>query len=279
MRVDDELAGALRTFAPLFVVTHFNHAKEITPEAREACARLVDHGIPVENQAVLMRRVNSSARAIKDLMQKCLTMRVRPYYLHQMDVAEGLEHLRTPLSRGVEILRELRGWTSGLAVPHLAVDLPGGRFALFGCGLAGAIGCVLGSIPAYYLGAYGGRPLIVKYGRYVLLSAEHLDQAERFFARRGDVTVFVARLLPVVRTFIAFPAGVARMPMGKFVAYTFAGSLPWCLGLAWVGMKLGEHIDELKPWFHRFDAVLVAAGLVAVAWFVRKQLKARRALS
>src|SRR5437868_3806700 len=126
MRVDDELAETLRRFAPLFVVTHFNHAKEITREAREACERLVDHGIPVENQAVLMRRVNSSARAIKDLMQKCLTMRVRPYYLHQMDVAEGLEHLRTPLSRGVEILHELRGWTSGLAVPHLAVDLPGG---------------------------------------------------------------------------------------------------------------------------------------------------------
>ena len=126
MRVDDELAGALRKFAPLYVVTHFNHAKEITGEARQACERLVDRGIPVENQAVLMRRVNSSARAIKDLMQKCLTMRVRPYYLHQMDVAEGLEHLRTPLARGIEILRELRGWTSGLAVPHLAVDLPGG---------------------------------------------------------------------------------------------------------------------------------------------------------
>ncbi len=126
MRVDAALARALRRFAPLFVVTHFNHAKEITPEAREACELLVDHGVPVENQAVLMRRVNSSARAIKDLMQKCLAMRVRPYYLHQMDVAEGLEHLRTPLSRGVEILRELRGWTSGLAVPHLAVDLPGG---------------------------------------------------------------------------------------------------------------------------------------------------------
>src|SRR5436309_10804499 len=126
MRVDDELAGALRKFAPLYVVTHFNHAKEITCEARVACERLVDRGIPVENQAVLMRRVNSSARAIKDLMQKCLTMRVRPYYLHQMDVAEGLEHLRTPLAKGLEILQSLRGWTSGLAVPHLAVDLPGG---------------------------------------------------------------------------------------------------------------------------------------------------------
>lgn len=126
MRVDAELARALRKFAPLYVVTHFNHAKEITREAREACETLVDAGVPVENQAVLMRRVNSSTVAIKDLMQKCLTMRVRPYYLHQMDVAEGLEHLRTPLSKGVEILRALRGWTSGLAVPHLAVDLPGG---------------------------------------------------------------------------------------------------------------------------------------------------------
>jgi membrane protein DedA with SNARE-associated domain len=153
------------------------------------------------------------------------------------------------------------------------------RFTLLGCALAGAIGCVIGSIPAYYAGAYGGRPLILKYGRYILLSPEHLDQADRFFARRGDITVFIARLLPVVRTFIAFPAGIARMPMGKFIVYTFAGSLPWCYALAWVGMKLGEHIDVLKPWFHRFDAVLVAVGLGAVVWFVRKQLKARRALS
>lgn len=153
------------------------------------------------------------------------------------------------------------------------------RFTLLGCAFAGAIGCVLGSIPAYYAGAVGGRPLILRYGRYILLSKEHLDWADRFFAQRGDVTVFVARLLPVVRTFIAFPAGVARMPMGKFIAYTFAGSLPWCLGLAWVGMKLGQHIDVLKPWFHRFDAVLVIIGLAAVVWFVRKQLKARRALS
>jgi len=126
MRVDDLLARTLRRFAPLFVVTHFNHAKEITPDAREACERLVDHGVPVENQAVLLRRVNSSVTAIRDLMQKCLAMRVRPYYLHQMDVAEGLEHLRTPLAKGVEILQGLRGWTSGLAVPHFAVDLPGG---------------------------------------------------------------------------------------------------------------------------------------------------------
>jgi len=126
MRVDDELAKTLRQFAPLFVITHFNHAKEITQDAREAVERLVDHGVPVENQAVLMRGVNSSLLAIKDLMHQTLTMRARPYYLHQMDVAQGLEHLRTPLEFGVELLRGLRGHTSGLAVPHLAIDLPDG---------------------------------------------------------------------------------------------------------------------------------------------------------
>lgn len=164
---------------------------------------------------------------------------------------------------------------SEVIMPFAGSLIPSGRFTLWGCGLAGAIGCVVGSIPAYYAGAFGGRPLILKYGRYILLSEEHLDWADCFFAQRGDLTVFLARLLPVVRTFIAFPAGVARMPMGKFILYTFAGSFPWCLGLAWVGMQLGEHIDELKPWFHRFDAVLVVVGLIAVAWFVRKQLKAR----
>jgi len=126
MRVTDALAAMLRRYAPVYVVTHFNHPKEITPEAAEACERLVDHGVPVENQAVLMRRLNSSARIIKELSHELLKIRVRPYYLHQMDVAEGLEHLRTPLRTGVEILEQLRGHTSGLAVPHLAVDLPGG---------------------------------------------------------------------------------------------------------------------------------------------------------
>lgn len=126
MRVTPALAKLLRRHAPLFVVTHFNHPKEITAEARAACELLVDHGVPVENQTVLMRRVNSSARIIKELNHACLTMRVRPYYLHQMDVAQGCEHLRTPLAKGVEIVEALRGWTTGLAVPHLAVDLPGG---------------------------------------------------------------------------------------------------------------------------------------------------------
>ena len=126
MRVTDALATVLRAHKPVFVVTHFNHPKECTDDAAEACERLVDHGVPVENQTVLLRRVNSSARTIMDLNQRLLTWRVRPYYLHQGDVAEGTGHLRTPLACGVEIVEQLRGWTSGLAVPHLAVDLPGG---------------------------------------------------------------------------------------------------------------------------------------------------------
>jgi len=126
MRVTEALAQLLRKYAPLFVVTHFNHPKEVTAEARAACEMLVDHGVPVENQAVLLRRVNSEARIIKELSHALLRARVRPYYLHQMDVAEGCEHLRTPLATGVQILEALRGHTSGLAVPHLAVDLPGG---------------------------------------------------------------------------------------------------------------------------------------------------------
>jgi len=126
MRVDDALCRLLRSLKPLFLVTHFNHAKECTPEAREACERLVDHGVPVENQTVLLRRLNSSARAIADLNHRLLTWRVRPYYLHQGDLAQGTAHLRTPLAAGVAILEQLRGHTSGLAVPHLAVDLPGG---------------------------------------------------------------------------------------------------------------------------------------------------------
>ncbi len=126
MRVTTNLAACLRRFAPLFVITHFNHPKEVTAEAQSACERLVDAGIPVENQTVLMRRLNSDARIIRELNLRCLAMRVRPYYLHQMDVIEGGEHLRTPIAKGIEIIAALRGFSSGLAVPHLAIDLPGG---------------------------------------------------------------------------------------------------------------------------------------------------------
>ncbi|MFL5376033.1 MAG: DedA family protein [Myxococcales bacterium] len=165
---------------------------------------------------------------------------------------------------------------SEMIMPFAGYLVSSGRFSLLGISLAGAIGCVVGSIPAYYAGQYGGRPLVEKYGKYLLVNAEHLTWAERFFEKRGDITVLVARLLPVVRTFIAFPAGVARMPMGKFIAYTFLGSFPWCLGLGWVGMQVGEHRELLTPWFHKADALIVALIVAGVVWFVGKQTSSRR---
>src|SRR6266404_5942042 len=146
-----------------------------------------------------------------------------------------------------------------------------GRFNLWAVGVAGAFGCVVGSLVAYWVGMYGGRPLIEKYGRYILISHHDLDLADRWFGRYGEAIVFTSRLLPVIRTFIAFPAGVAKMNLTRFIVYTFAGSLPWCLGLAYVGQKLGEQWDKndaLKTWFHRFDFVIGIIGVAAVVWWV-----------
>lgn len=150
-----------------------------------------------------------------------------------------------------------------------------GKYSLWSVGLAGAIGCVVGSVPAYYLGMYGGRPLVEKYGKYILVSRHDLDMADRWFERHGEATVFFARLLPVIRTFIAFPAGVARMNMKRFIAYTFAGSLPWCLGLAYIGMVMGERWPTLRHYFHKFDLVIGAAILAGIVWYVRRHLKHR----
>jgi len=144
-----------------------------------------------------------------------------------------------------------------------------GDFDLLWVALAGAFGCVVGSVPAYYFGLYGGRPLIERYGKYVLISHHDLDIADRWFARYGDWAIFFSRLLPVVRTFISFPAGVARMNVSRFVIYTFIGSFPWCLGLAYIGMKLGENWDTLGVYFHEFDIVigiLIGAGIIYYLW-------------
>jgi membrane protein DedA with SNARE-associated domain len=151
------------------------------------------------------------------------------------------------------------------------------QFNLWLAALAGAIGCNLGSELAYWVGAKGGRPAIERYGRYVLMSKHELAIADRWFAKRGDIIILVARLLPVIRTFIAFPAGVARMNRTKFHIYTFVGSFPWCLGLAYVGQRLGvELLDEhspLKRAMHKFDAVIVAVVVIAAAVFIWSRLK------
>jgi membrane protein DedA with SNARE-associated domain len=165
---------------------------------------------------------------------------------------------------------------SEIIMPFAGYLVSRGEMNIWGVGIAGAVGCVLGSLVAYWVGMYGGRPLIEKYGRYVLISRQDLELADRWFTRYGEAIIFTSRLLPAIRTFIAFPAGVARMNLTRFVLYTFAGSLPWCLGLAFVGQKLGEQWNKderLKTLFHRFDFVIGIIGLLAVIWWVRRHLK------
>ncbi|HEY6216189.1 MAG TPA: DedA family protein [Pyrinomonadaceae bacterium] len=168
---------------------------------------------------------------------------------------------------------------SEIIMPFSGYLVSTGELNLWGVATAGAIGCVLGSLVAYWVGMYGGRPFIEKYGRYILLSRHDLDIADRWFAKYGEVIVFVSRLLPAIRTFIAFPAGVARMNLTRFVIYTFAGSLPWCLALAYVGQKLGEQWDQdprLKMWFHRFDFLIGIAAVLFVGWWIWRHVKHSR---
>jgi membrane protein DedA with SNARE-associated domain len=148
-----------------------------------------------------------------------------------------------------------------------------GEMVLWGVALAGALGCVVGSIPAYYLGMYGGRPLVEKYGKWVLISHKDLKWADHAFEKHGEIIIFIGRLLPAVRTFIAFPAGIARMHMGKFIAYTFVGSLIWCYLLALAGVKAGENWESLKVYFHQFHYLIAGAGLIFVIWYLRRHFK------
>lgn len=169
---------------------------------------------------------------------------------------------------------------SEIIMPFAGYLVYKGEMNLWLVGISGAVGCCLGSFVAYWAGMYGGRPFIEKYGKYILLSRHDLDIADRLFARHGEIIVFVSRLLPAIRTFIAFPAGVARMNLWRFTIYTFAGSLPWCLGLAYVGQKLGEQWnknDTLKTWFHRFDFVIGIIGLAFVIWWIWRHIKHSRA--
>lgn len=168
---------------------------------------------------------------------------------------------------------------SEVIMPFSGYLVSTGRFSLWAVAVAGALGCNLGSLVAYYVGAWGGRPLVERYGRYVLVSNHDLAMADRFFARYGELAVFIARLLPVVRTFIALPAGISRMNVWRFHLYTFLGSLPWCWALAYAGMKLGPRYTVLREYFHRFDAVLGVIIVVGVVWFVHNRWKNRLRLT
>lgn len=152
-----------------------------------------------------------------------------------------------------------------------------GRFSLLWVAIAGGIGCLWGSLLSYWIGAKGGRPLIEKYGKYILMSRHDLDLTDKWFKKWGIATVFVGRLLPVVRTFISFPAGIAKVDLWRFSIYTFVGSVIWSYFLGWVGFKLGENWDSLKGYFHRFDLVIGILIILGIGYWIARHIKHSRA--
>ena len=169
-----------------------------------------------------------------------------------------------------EVTMPLAGWmlVKNAGLPALSGNLLAGFY--------GALGNVLGSLLAYGVGMWGGRPLIERYGRYILISKHDLDLADRWFARYGEPAVFFSRLLPVIRTFIAFPAGVARMNLVKFTIYSFVGSFLWSAGLAYAGYLAGEHWEEIRAVMRPFDIPIIIVVLVLAGIFVYRKAKSAR---
>jgi membrane protein DedA with SNARE-associated domain len=165
---------------------------------------------------------------------------------------------------------------SELIMPFAGYLASTGRFNLWLVALAGALGCNLGSAAAYWAGARGGRPFVARYGRYMLVSVKDLDSAERFFDRFGAIAVLIGRVLPLIRTFIALPAGIARMRLLPFHAYTFIGSFIWCFALAAIGQQLGRAWNSspvLHLWMRRLDLLVLAAVAIAMVWFIASHLR------
>ena len=137
----------------------------------------------------------------------------------------------------------------------------------------GAVGCVLGSIPSYYLGYFGGRPFFEKYGKYMLVSKKDLDEADKWVDKYGDWAFFLCRMLPVIRTFISLPAGILRAKKRMFFTLTFLGSLIWSYVLVYAGIKLGENFHTIKHFCHKFDGVIIAVCLVLAVIYVNKHIR------
>jgi membrane protein DedA with SNARE-associated domain len=175
-------------------------------------------------------------------------------------VAMGLESACIPLP-------------SEVIMPFAGFVVWKGELTLIGVTLAGTAGSLAGSLVAYFVGGYGGLPLLERYGKYVLIRKSELDRAHAWFGRYGETAVLVSRVLPIVRTFISLPAGVARMDVKKFSLYTVLGSLPWCFGLAYVGVLLGPHWSDLEALFRYLDIVVIAGiiGLVGYLIYHRKR--------
>ncbi len=183
-------------------------------------------------------------------------------------VIMALESANIPIPS--EVTMPLAGWMLVQARGYTAWQ------ALLSGGLWGAVGCTLGSVISYALGAWGGRPLVERYGKYILVSDEDLEKADRWFARWGDWASFISRLLPIVRTFISFPAGVVRTNFARFTVYSFVGSFIWCGLLALGGYYFGEHWEELRAIMRPFDIPIAIVILAALAYYVYHHVRKRK---
>lgn len=207
-------------------------------------------------------------------------------------MASLLEQIVTELSRFIVAAIARFGYVGILitmAIESACIPLPSeiimpfsgylvstGQFSMLGVTLAGAVGNVVGSAVAYYAGVWGGRPFVERYGPYLLISHRDLELADRWFAKYGEAAVLISRMLPVVRTFISLPAGIARMNFPRFVVFSFVGAVPWCYLLAYIGLKLGEKWDQLREYFHRLDLVIGVLLVMAVAYFLWSHWPRRR---
>lgn len=162
---------------------------------------------------------------------------------------------------------------SEIIMPFSGYLVAKGELTLLSVTLAGSIGSVVGSVLAYWVGARGGRNFVLKYGKYFLITRHDMDLADKFFNKYGSSAIFFSRMMPVIRTFISLPAGIAKMDFKKFVIYTFLGSIPWCFGLAYIGKKMGDNWDTLGTYFHKFDFAIGMIILAGIIWFVWRHIK------
>jgi membrane protein DedA with SNARE-associated domain len=161
---------------------------------------------------------------------------------------------------------------SEIVMPFSGYLVSLGRFSLWSVTVWATNGNLAGSLMAYFIGYYGGRPLVLKYGRYILINHDELNRADHWFSKYGPLTIFFSRMLPVIRTFISLPAGIARMNLPKFMIYTFLGSLPWNFGLTYLGMILGNQWKDLEDYFRKFDYLILIILVSIIVWFVKSHL-------
>jgi len=193
-------------------------------------------------------------------------------------LSNAMEHIITTLGPwGVSLLMAIESCNiplpSEAVLPFAGLLVSKGVMNFHVAAIFGAIGCVIGSIPSYYLGYFGGRPFVEKYGKYFLVSSKDLQEADEWVNKYGDWAFFLCRMLPVVRTFISLPAGILRARKRIFFTLTFLGSLVWSYLLVFVGVKMGENMEALKSIWHKFDAIIIVACFILGVLYIYKHIK------